>query len=53
MFFDIFSMFFKPFFFGLLDKVHKHEIQVDTEAVLAEIWDTCMVNNLILFLIKG
>lgn len=27
------------------DKVHKHEILVDTEAVLVEIWDTCMVSN--------
>lgn len=27
------------------DKVHKHEILVDTEAVLVEIWDTCMVSQ--------
>lgn len=26
-----------------VDKVHKNEIMVDTEAVLVEIWDTCMV----------
>lgn len=29
--------------FSSTDKVHKHEILVDTEAVLVEIWDTCMV----------
>lgn len=27
------------------DKVHKHEILVDTEAVLVEIWDTCMADD--------
>lgn len=31
------------FFVCFIDKVHKHEILVDTEAVLVELWDTCMV----------
>jgi Ras-like protein family protein 11A len=32
------------------DKVHKHEILVDTEAVLVEIWDTCMVSKYLISL---
>lgn len=32
------------------DKVHKHEILVDTEAVLVEIWDTCMVSKYLILL---
>lgn len=36
----VFSLIILPL---LLDKVHKHEILVDTEAVLVELWDTCMV----------